>query len=373
AQESFNPWVGISGQTIVELPNPTNANVSVEIESLVPSLELLDEDQQAFAVLDQPQTPFRVKQVSPMTFMLLCDFDRIGLNVVKGQEKQYTRVIQRAITSRQILGGVSGTIDVLLNTSLGKLRIDAMPFHAMVNHTFEISEEPEVDVFRRSALPDVEVTQIDITETRADLVRAQIDLAVTNPFNYGAYITDLALQIKYAGLHIATVGLKELDIGKGANTVTVLADFHNHPDDPRQQMFFLDVTAARKPISVTIQGFPNCTTIAPLEASLREFSQTFTVDLAKLNDGNNGGGLGKGKLGETLREVIFHMFGMTAEATIRNPVSGARIWLQSIEAIGYYKEDIPLGTLNHNFLADDMVLDSSNSVPPGFLLPYDMD
>ncbi|KAJ1954598.1 hypothetical protein EC988_002345, partial [Linderina pennispora] len=80
AQESFNPWVGISGQTVVELPNPTNANVSIEIESLVPSLELVDENQQAFATLGQPQKPFRVKQVSPMSFMLLCDFDRIGLN-----------------------------------------------------------------------------------------------------------------------------------------------------------------------------------------------------------------------------------------------------------------------------------------------------
>ncbi|KAJ2842004.1 hypothetical protein J3B02_005709, partial [Coemansia erecta] len=73
-------------------------------------------------------------------------------------------------------------------------------------------------------------------------------------------------------------------------------------------------------------------------------------------------------LPKVLRKVVFHAFSLSVEATVVNPVSGAGIWLQAIEAIGYHNGDIPLGTLSYNFMAD-----ASRRMPAssnGFLLPF---
>ncbi|KAJ2818856.1 hypothetical protein GGI24_004969, partial [Coemansia furcata] len=169
----------------------------------------------------------------------------------------------------------------------------------------------------------------------------------------------MALMIRYLGLHIATVSMKELSLERGLNNATVYIAFHNHPDDPRQQMLFLEASSGKK-VDIELAGFPNCTSIAPLEASLRHFSQRITIDPSRVD--NRRSGPVSIMLPHVLHDVIFHIFGMSAEATVVNPVSGANIWLQSIEAIGYYKGDIPLGTLQYNFV--------SSSMDNGFLIPF---
>ncbi|KAI8320468.1 hypothetical protein GQ54DRAFT_318067 [Martensiomyces pterosporus] len=361
AKESFSPWIGVSGQTVIQLPNPTGASISIEVESLVPHLELLDDKHHAFAA---------VKQQGPMSFALVCDFDRLDIHAMSGKEQQFTHTMERAITDRHLLFGVNGTLDVALVTSLGRLRIDDMPFHAFVDHTFETqSDGKEAGEATSMAVPEILVSRLHITNTTRDLVKAEIDLAIANPFSYGAYITDLAVQIKYAGLHIATVGVKELSLNQGTNRVTVYVDFYNHPGDPRQQMFFLDATSEQ--ITIEIAGFPSCTSIAPLEASLRRFSQKITLDLAKLGGGDNGDGRVVGRFPQVLRQLVFHILTISAEATVVNPVSGADIWLQKIEAIGYHKDDIPLGTLEYDFTTSPPHTASARSL--GFLLPYNQE
>ncbi|KAJ1756757.1 hypothetical protein LPJ58_003610 [Coemansia sp. RSA 1591] len=58
---------------------------------------------------------------------------------------------------------------------------------------------------------------------------------------------------------------------------------------------------------------------------------------------------------------------MSAEATVVNPVSGASVWIQTIDAIGYYEDDIPLGVLEYDFTDKQPRRQGQSN---GLLLPY---
>ncbi|KAJ2813568.1 hypothetical protein FBU31_007426, partial [Coemansia sp. 'formosensis'] len=285
--------------------------------------------------------------------------------------------MKKALVDRRLAVGVNGSLDISLKTSIGRLRIDRLPIRTSIDYQLESNSIPDQvpksahgmngigtsSTHQRklepSKVPEIRVSRIHITNTTKYLVAAEIGLAIDNPLSYGAYMSDMALMIRYSGLHIATVSMKELSLERGLNNATVYIDFHNHPDDPRQQMLFLEASSGKK-VDIELAGFPNCTSIAPLEASLRHFSQRITIDPSRVD--NRRSGPVSIMLPHVLHDVIFHIFGMSAEATVVNPVSGANIWLQSIEAIGYYKGDIPLGTLQYNFV--------SNSMNNGFLMPF---
>ncbi|KAJ2880109.1 hypothetical protein IWW38_006004, partial [Coemansia aciculifera] len=276
-----------------------------------------------------------------------------------------------------------GSLDVSLVTSIGRLRIDRLPISTSIDYQLTSSSplrQPADNAlvagnldaslagqhkFEPSKVPEVLVSRIHITNTAKYLIAAEIGLEIDNPFSYGAFVSDLAVMIRYSGLHIATVGVKELSLQRGQNNATVYVDFHNHSDDPRQQMLFLEASLGKK-VEIELAGFPNCTSIAPLEASLRRFSQKLTIDPSRV-DSRRSGPISM-KLPHVLREVVFRIFGMSAEATVVSPVSGADIWLQSIKAIGYYKGDTPLGTLEYNFTTTSSSRSSSGR--NGFLLPF---
>ncbi|KAJ2568258.1 hypothetical protein IW140_003986, partial [Coemansia sp. RSA 1813] len=199
-----------------------------------------------------------------------------------------------------------------------------------------------------------------------------VDLEVENPYSYGAHMSDIAIMLRYAGLHIATVGLREPTLNQGRNTITSYIDFYNHVSDTRQQMFFLQVSSGKN-ITIELSGFPNCTSIVPLEASLRDFAKEVVVDTSEFK---SGGSVSSG-IQSVLREVVFHAFDMAAEATVVNPVSGANIWLQSIEAVGYYDGDISLGAMDYDFTADHGFLSHTRGTIQqqpikGLLLPFEM-
>ncbi|KAJ2718255.1 hypothetical protein GGI07_005828 [Coemansia sp. Benny D115] len=386
AEDGFSPWVGVAGEVAIELPNPSNSNVFVEIESLIPHMQLLDVKDQVFATVDTPTIPLSVKQTAPLAFVASYDFEHLGLNVVPSKEKQFTNTIQRALVDRRLVVGINSTLDVVLATSIGRLQIDALPLLARIDHTFDsdanndkqpsshhVGVLPEPNVSRHALgggrpmpgrVPELAVSRMHITNTTKDCVAMEIDLDVNNPFSYGAFMTDFAMHIDYAGLRIARIGFQKLALDQGSNKVTFLIDFYNHPEDPRQQMLFLDASSGKN-ITIEVSGFPNCTSIAPLEASLRDFTQKVTIDTSKLKDGSSGRVVSE--FPKVLREVIFHLFSITTEATVINPVSGAGIWLQGIEAIGYYKEDIPLGTLQYDFTQSTQRIPASSI---GLLLPF---
>ncbi|KAJ2704400.1 hypothetical protein FB645_003325 [Coemansia sp. IMI 203386] len=383
ASSGFNPWIAVSGQTTVQLPNPYGANFTFEIESLIPHVQLVDDKKRVFATVDVPTIPLQMLQISPLTYSLRYDFEHVGLNVAEKRQKQFTHTMQRALVDRHLFVGINGTLDAVLSTSIGKLRIGGLPFYSTIDHMFFPDDKPSLEHAAEDGLavhskghsddivlaspggPKLSVPRIHIIDTSEDLIAMQIEIDLDNPYSYGAYLSELAMHVGFAGLRVAKIGIKELAIRQGANKIIVYVDFYNHPKDPRQKMMFLQASSG-KPMTVEISGFPNCTTIAPLEASLRDFSQRVTVDTSKLKDGH--GGLALGQLPKVLREVVFHVFSLSAEATVANPVSGAGIWLQAIEAIGYHQGDIPLGTLSYNFMDG-----SSRRTPAssnGFLLPY---
>ncbi|KAJ2150994.1 hypothetical protein IWW43_003623 [Coemansia sp. RSA 1935] len=215
-------------------------------------------------------------------------------------------------------------------------------------------------------LAEISVTRIHVLDTTRDQIKLEIDIGVENPFTYGAFISDMALEVNYAGLHIATVGVKELSLSQGTNDVTVYVDFNNYPGDPRQRMLFLEASSGKN-VTLEISGFPNCTTISPLEESLRGFSQKFTIDTSQLGSHSSSPGIFTGKFPKVLREVVFHIFTMSAEATVVNPVSGASVWIQTIDAIGYYEDDIPLGVLEYDFTDKQPRRQGQSN---GLLLPY---
>ncbi|KAJ1730535.1 hypothetical protein LPJ61_002959 [Coemansia biformis] len=375
AEDSYRPWVGFAGEATVALPNASAANVTLEVESLVPTLQLLDEEQRPFATVDMPASTIKVKQTAALQFAAMCDFERLGLSVVPGREHQYTRALRRAVEDRRAAFGVNGTLNVALATSIGRLRIDAIPFRTDVDWYFgpdssathaNVRSEVRQGVDRTST--EVAVTRLHIVDTTPDLVAIDVGLAVSYPFSYGAFITDLALMVRYKGLHIATVGVARLSLSRGVNNATVNIDFSNHPADPRQREFFLEASAGRN-ITIEVAGFPNCTSILPLEASLRHFSQEVTVDMSKLGRASGSPGAVVVSLPQAVREIVFHVFSMSTEATIVNPVSGAGIWLQAIDAVAYYKGDIPLGTLQYDFTAAGPSRHTPRS--SGLLLPYE--
>ncbi|KAJ2710718.1 hypothetical protein H4R19_003612 [Coemansia spiralis] len=370
AEDSYRPWVGVSGEATLRLPNASAANVTLEVESLVPTVRLLDEQQRPFATVDMLSVPVRVRQTGPLEFAVVCDLERVGLSAVPGRELEYTRAMNRAVADRWLAFGVDGVVDVVLATSIGRIHINAMPFQADVDWHFgpRGSAKGALSALAAGAGTDsapveVSTTRVHIVNTAPDLVALKIDLAVSNPFSYGAFLTDLALMVKYNGLHIATVGTTQLSLLQGVSNATANVAFHNHPADPRQQEFFMAASSGRS-ITIEVAGFPNCTSILPLEASLREFSQEVTIDLSD----RGGSGVFVGNFPRVVREVVFRIFSMTAEATVVNPVSGADIWLQSIDAVAYYRGHIPLGTLQYDFTAPD----PRQHGPPlsGLLLPY---
>ncbi|KAJ2451756.1 hypothetical protein EV183_003414 [Coemansia sp. RSA 2336] len=369
AEDSYKPWAGISAQALIEIPNTSGANATFEIESLVPRLQLVDEDNQAFATVDIVAIPIQLKQVAPFKFVVSCDFDRLGLSVVSGKEKQFTYAMKRALSDRNLLFGIDGTLDIVLATSIGRIHINRLPIDADIDwafdsnvrmpHSIHSAIETTANAEAESSSAKVAVNRIHVAETTHDLLVFEVGLDIVNPFTYGAFITDLALNVNYDGLHIATIGVEELSLSKGKNTQTVYVHFNNYPEDHRQKRLFLEASIGRN-ITIEVAGFPNCTSIPPLEASLREFTKELTVDTSKLRK-SGAGHSEPTSFPQVLQEVVFHIFSMAAEATVINPVSGAGIWLQKIEAIGYYHENIPLGTLEYDFTAKQ---------PGGMRLPY---
>ncbi|KAJ2750387.1 hypothetical protein GGI19_005135 [Coemansia pectinata] len=377
AEDSFNPRASLAGHALVSLPNPTDADITLDVESLVGRLELLDESLRVFAVVDTTTAPILVSQTAPSAFNVSCDFDNLGLGVISGREQEFTHTMKKALVDRHLTVGVNGSLNISFITSIGRLRVDMLHIFTHIDYQLESSslsaqvsdDALDVDYVGASSprqrnlepnkVPEIRVSRIRITNTTKYLVAAEIGLDIDNPLSYGVYMSDLALMIRYSGLHIATVGVKELSLECGLNNATVYVDFHNHPNDPRQQMLFLEASSGKR-VDIELVGFPNCTSIAPLEASLRHFSQRITIDPSRVDNRRNGPV--SVKLPRVLREAVFHIFGMSAEATVVNPVSGADIWLQSIEAIGYYKGDIPLGSLQYNFVSD--------STGNGFLVPF---
>ncbi|KAJ1871080.1 hypothetical protein LPJ55_004183 [Coemansia sp. RSA 990] len=371
AEDSYKPWAGISAQVLIEIPNTSGANATFEIESLVPHLQLVDEDNQPFATIDIVAIPIQLKQVAPFKFVVSCGFDRLGLSVVSGKEEQFTYAMKRALSDRNLALGINGTLDIVLATSIGLIHINKLPVDANIDWTFDADIRMPHSIFYNAidAAPNAEaesssakvsVNRIHVAETTRELLVFELGLDIVNPFTYGAFITDLALNVNYDGLHIATVGVEELSLSKGKNTQTVYVHFNNYPEDLRQKRLFLEASVGRN-ITIEVAGFPNCTRIPPLEASLREFTKELTVDTSKLRKPGTSSGKLAGSFPQVLQEVVFHIFSMAAEATVVNPVSGAGIWLQKIEAIGYYHEDVPLGTLEYDFTAKQ---------PSGLRLPY---
>ncbi|KAJ2850091.1 hypothetical protein IWW36_002145 [Coemansia brasiliensis] len=358
AEDSYKPWAGISAQALIEIPNTSGANATFEVESLVPHLQLVDKDNQPFATIDIVAIPIQLKQVAPFKFVVSCDFDRLGLSVVPGREKQFTYAMKRALSDRNLLFGVNGTLDVVLATSIGRIHMSELPIDAEIDWVFDSDSQISlkyVDLIDAvsnagadSSSAKVSVNRIHVAETTHDLLVFELGLDISNPFTYGAFITDLALNINYDGLHIATIGVEQLSLSQGKNTQTVYVHFNNYPEDLRQKRLFLEASAGRN-VTIEIAGFPNCTRIPPLEASLREFTKEFDIDTSKLRKSDAEHSDLSGSFPQVLQEVVFHIFTMSVEATVINPVSGAGIWLQKIEAIGYYHEDIPLGTLEYDF------------------------
>ncbi|KAJ2427447.1 hypothetical protein GGF41_001686 [Coemansia sp. RSA 2531] len=367
AEDSFNPRASLAGHALVGLPNPTDADIILDVESLVGRLELLDEALRIFAVVDTTTAPILVSQTAPLAFNVSCNFDNLGLGVVSGREQVFTRTMKKALVDRHLAVGINGSLDISLMTSIGRLRVDMLPIFTSIDYQLESSTLSGQRNSESSKVPEIRVARIHITNTTKYLVSAEIGLDIDNPLSYGAYMSDLALMIRYSGLHIATVGVKELSLERGQNNATVYVDFHNHPSDPRQQMLFLEASSGKR-VDIELAGFPNCTSIAPLEASLRHFSQRITIDPSRVDNRRNGPV--SVKLPRVLREAVFHIFGMSAEATVVNPVSGADIWLQAIEAIGYYKGDIPLGSLRYDFVSDTPSSRVSGSPGNGFLMPF---
>ncbi|KAJ2586321.1 hypothetical protein IWW49_004085 [Coemansia sp. RSA 1797] len=367
AKDSFNPWAGVSAQVSIDIPNTTAADVKFEIESLVPNIQLLDEDQLPFATVDIPTTPIRVMQTGELQFVASCDYDRIGLSVIPGRELQFTRAMKRALSDRHVAIGVDGTLNVSMTTSIGQIHIEALPIATNIDWKFDRLEVAGGDSeMSNNKLAEISVTRIHVLDTTRDQIKLEIDIGVENPFTYGAFISDMALEVNYAGLHIATVGVKELSLLQGTNNVTVYVDFNNYPGDPRQRMLFLEASSGKN-VTLEISGFPNCTTISPLEESLRGFSQKFTIDTSQLGSHSSSPGIFTGKFPKVLREVVFHIFTMSAEATVVNPVSGASVWIQTIDAIGYYENDIPLGVLEYDFTDKQPRRQGQSN---GLLLPY---
>ncbi|KAJ2740512.1 hypothetical protein GGI20_005764 [Coemansia sp. BCRC 34301] len=377
AEDSFNPRASLAGHALVSLSNTLGANIALGVDSLVVRLDLLDDELQVFAAVDTTTAPLRALQVAPMAFNVTCAFDSLGLDVVSGKEQEFTRTMKRALVDRHLAIGVNGSLDISLTTSIGRLHIDRLPISTAIDYQLSsrrLFRQPadsalgagNLSTFSTrqrdsepSKVPEILISRIHVTNTTKHLVAAEIGLDIDNPFSYGAYISDLALMIRYSGLHVATVGVKRLSLERGQNNATVYIDFYNHPSDPRQQMLFLEASSGKR-VVIELAGFPNCTSIAPLEASLRRFSQKITIDPSRV-DSRRSGPVSI-KLPHVLREVVFHIFGMSAEATVVSPVSGTDIWLQAIEAIGYYKGGVPLGTLQYNFI--------SSSERDGFLLPF---
>ncbi|KAJ2800807.1 hypothetical protein H4R20_003922 [Coemansia guatemalensis] len=379
AEDSYRPWLDVSGQTTIKVPNSSATNVTIEAESLVYNLQLLDKEQEAFATVEVSAAPLELRLASPAQFIISYDYERLGISALPGKEIQFTRAMKRALVDRHVAASVNGSVDVSLHTSIGKLRIDALPLNLNMdwklepgnNDTKASSAAPVTSEHREnmsiSSPATIAITRIHIVDTSPELIKLELGLDVDNPFSYGASIADLALMIKFSGLHVATVGVKTLNLSQGPNKLAVDVDFHNHPDDPRQQALFLDASSGRS-MTIELAGFPGCTSIRPLEAALRSFSQQITVDTSKLGSSGNDHGKVVGTFPQVLEEVVFHLFAMSAEATVINPVSGADIWLQAIEAVGYYDGEIPLGTLEYDFMRGQPRQRSGRS--NGLLLPY---
>ncbi|KAJ2078573.1 hypothetical protein H4R24_004377 [Coemansia sp. RSA 988] len=378
AEDSYRPWFDLSGQTTIKVPNASATNVTFEAESAVYNLQLLDEEQLAFAAVDISTIPLKVKLTSPTQFVISYDYERLGLSALPGKELQFTRAMKRALVDRHITGSINGSLDVNLHTSIGQLRIDALPVNINMDWDLKSANNTRASgatpaflghrgITSASSSATIAVERIHITDTSPELIKLDIGLDVNNPFSYGASIADLALMVKFSGLHIATVGVKSLRLSQGLNKVAVDVDFHNHPDDSRQQALFLDSSSGRN-MTIELAGFPGCTSIRPLEAALRSFSQQLAIDTSKLGGSGDDHGMVVGTFPQVLQEVVFHLFAMSAEATVINPVSGADIWLQTIEAVGYYDGEIPLGTLEYDFMRGLPLQHPSRS--NGLLLPY---
>ncbi|KAJ2660070.1 hypothetical protein IWW48_003122 [Coemansia sp. RSA 1200] len=160
--------------------------------------------------------------------------------------------------------------------------------------------------------------------------------------------------------------LRDVSIGNWPDIVITGSDPNEYTGAPVWLRRALHKASSGENVTMQIAGFPNCTNIAPLEASLRNFTKEVIVDMSKLKDSSSSV---FGGIHGVLREVIFHIFNMAVEATVVNPVSGADVWLQSFKAVSYYDGDVPLGTIEHDFTLD-RELASPQKMPNGLLLPF---
>ncbi|KAJ2890034.1 hypothetical protein IWW38_004354, partial [Coemansia aciculifera] len=81
AEDSFNPRASLAGHALVSLPNPLDANITLDVESLVARLDLLDDEQQVFAAIDTTTASIEARQSAPLAFNVSCAFESLGLDV----------------------------------------------------------------------------------------------------------------------------------------------------------------------------------------------------------------------------------------------------------------------------------------------------
>ncbi|KAJ2389300.1 hypothetical protein GGI23_005867, partial [Coemansia sp. RSA 2559] len=243
ANNSYHPWVGLSAKTTISLPNLTKSDVFVEVQSLVPYLTLVDDELGPFAVVTTENFSFSTKQLSPLCFCVSCSCDRLGLDAILGMEHVFAQIMKRSIVSGRFLATVNGTLDVVFLTSIGRLRVESMPFHLDLDKWADLGIPPvdrtspllvvkRDDVLSIDGIPKPAISRIHISNTTQEHISLDVDLDVKNPFSYGAYMSDVAFMLSYSGLHIATISLREPALRQGQNDITLYVDFFNHATDP---------------------------------------------------------------------------------------------------------------------------------------------
>ncbi|KAI9714412.1 MAG: hypothetical protein M1820_000373 [Bogoriella megaspora] len=295
----------------------------------------------------------------PAGLLIESAVDKAPLNVTN--DDLFTDVVQSILFGKKIIKlNVKATVDVGIDTALGNLAVRRIPAEGVV----------PLKPIRRGGIGTLglEVGSLAILDTTETTLTLTALVNFTNPTNYSANVPYVDIHILSNGTQLGHALAKNVSVNPGRNINVVIQAIW----DPLGSSGSRGKVRGRELLSQYISGYNTTLTLkthagtVPAQPALGKALEQFELEVPtprlrapknpKHGDGDDDDD-DDGKGGPHFIEdaTVMHLFTSTATFTLLSPLAHSTLFLDTIDATAFYKED-DVGRI---------VYDEPIEVPPG--------
>ncbi|KAJ5614311.1 hypothetical protein N7528_007965 [Penicillium herquei] len=244
--------------------------------------------------------------------------------------------------SKEVVLHVDANVDAKVSTGLGRFAIRGIPADGDV-HVNTPSGNPIDHLHAR-------IVSLEVVETNDSSLSVLTRVNFTNPTEYSATIPFADALVLSNNTALAHVIARNFSLVPGDNT-NVAVEFSW---DPLRNGGLDGIEAGQALISSFISGSNTSVTIQVHQGSIPALpdlgkalsSLRIDVPLPSISGPGSPDDEDEGR-SHFLQEATVHLWSSTAEFTLFSPLTSTSITITSIHAVAFYKEDEPVGRINH--------------------------